>query len=344
MSEAFSQRPIFDALERYLGPKELGRFLSLDKRIFYSFKDDMLVWYKLYKNNVRFLCKHGRIDVIKFMHQRQESLIVHGVWRHHDLVGTAAEYGQLDLLQWLHENKIGDRLYTDAMWTAVSNGHLKVVKWLHNNGIIDPLAMKMAVERGHFDIAKWLHKQKYSCDKSYITYAASHGNLKMVKLLHKNVTGWSHYPGEISAIDVAAKKGYLEIVKFLDQNNIYICTVDAMNWAAENGHLEIVKYLHENRNEGCNTWAMDSAARNGHLHIIKYLHKNRTEGCTQQAIIGAFKNGHIEIVKWLHYNRRETCMTHEMKNKIYKRLAILEPEINNDNFQNPHKIRRPHRF
>ena len=58
----------------------------------------------------------------------------------------------------------------------------------------------------------------------------------------------------------------------------------AMDNAASRGHLEVIKWLHSNRLEGCTTDAMDEAASRGNLEVVKWLHFNRTEGCTTMAM------------------------------------------------------------
>mgnify|MGYP003608224870 CR=1 FL=1 len=81
--------------------------------------------------------------------------------------------------------------------------------------------------------------------------------------------------------------GNLDMIKWLHKKNIKGCTSEAMDWAAYRGDLDVVKWLHENRSEGCSIWAMDYAANNGHLEIVKFLHENRTEGCTTCAMDNA---------------------------------------------------------
>ena len=44
---------------------------------------------------------------------------------------TAAEYGHLNIVKWLHKNNF--ECTTNAMDLAALNGHLEVVKWLHFN-------------------------------------------------------------------------------------------------------------------------------------------------------------------------------------------------------------------
>jgi len=129
-------------------------------------------------------------------------------------------------------------------------------------------------------------------------------NLTIIKSFYRLNIKFNYYE---TYMNFVAEKGYLEIIKWLHENQKSFCTTFAMNFAAQNGHLEMVKWLHENRKEGCTTYAMDNAAENGHLEIVKWLHYNRKEGCTTNAIHYAAQNGHIEIVKWLYENRTEGC-------------------------------------
>jgi ankyrin repeat protein len=131
--------------------------------------------------------------------------------------------------------------------------------------------------------------------KNAMDWAAKKGHLEVIKYLHeKRKEGCTTY-----AMNWAAGNGHLEVIKYLHEKRKEGCTIDAMNWAAKNGHLEVVKYLHEKRNEECTTDAMDYAARNGHLEIVVWLHENRTEGYTTNAMDWAAKNGHLKVVKYL---------------------------------------------
>ena len=141
-----------------------------------------------------------------------------------------------------------------------------------------------------------------------MNWAAEKGLLDVVKWLHENRTkGCTH-----RAMDSAAMNGHLDVVKWLHINRTEGCSKDAIESAAYYGHLEVVKWLHFNRSEGCGKWAMVRAACNGHLDVVKWLHSNRTEGCTSNAMDAAAQNGYLDIVKWLHYNRSEGCTVNAM--------------------------------
>ncbi|KAJ3288319.1 hypothetical protein HDU76_007706, partial [Blyttiomyces sp. JEL0837] len=160
------------------------------------------------------------------------------------------------------------------------------------------------------------------------TNAAKAGQLDILKWLHAMTTQNIDNPRNDStameitrtskgfskrAMDVAAKNGHLDVVKFLHLNRPEGCTTDAMDSAATNGHLEIVKYLHYNRSEGCTTRAMDGAAGNGMFHAVSWLHQNRKEGCTTEAMDSAAEAGMYRIVHFLCVNRWEGCSIHGVR-------------------------------
>lgn len=140
-------------------------------------------------------------------------------------------------------------------------------------------------------------------------WAASNGNLEVIKWLHINeIKGYRD-----TVISFAARNGHLDIVKWLldnvSKNCTYGITTLAIYYASCNGHFEVVKWLHS-IGKICSTNAIDGAASSGHLNIVKFLHLNSSIGCTTFAIDLAAENGHLEVVEWLHINRTEGYTKH----------------------------------
>jgi hypothetical protein len=79
----------------------------------------------------------------------------------------AAETGKLNVLKWLHANRIPYKTYYSAIVEAATvYGHLDIVKWFFANGLKRTVRAltQLAAEYGHLDIVKWLHangKGKY---------------------------------------------------------------------------------------------------------------------------------------------------------------------------------------
>lgn len=83
-----------------------------------------------------------------------------------------------------------------------------------------------------------------------------------------------HALGDV-ALQLAAYKGYLDIVKFLINHGSIVHTGDSgtLLFASQKGHLDIVKYLIEHNPEthsDCDD-ALCLASEYGHLDIVKYL-------------------------------------------------------------------------
>ena len=135
---------------------------------------------------------------------------------------------------------------------------------------------------------KWKHKYNYD-------------------LSIKHFTADELGPIILTIMDLSAKYGSLNIIKWLHSNTKINCSRCAMNDAAGSGHLETVKWLHYNRSEGCTERAMDNAASSGHLEIVQWLHSNRSEGDSFWATECAARNGHLEVIKWFHYNKNVNC-------------------------------------
>ncbi|EFA81194.1 hypothetical protein PPL_06031 [Heterostelium album PN500] len=227
------------------------------------------------------------------------------------LIDVSAEFGHLDILKWLHYNRIGFAT-SRAAYLAATKGHLELLKYLlnHVNTDFSSDAMDYACSK-HLDIVKWLHEnQSARATTLAMDNAAMNGRFEIVKWLNENRSEGCTQ----KAMDQAAGGGFLEIVVWLHENRSEGCTTDAMDIAAQNGHLHVVKWLHENRSEGCSTRAMDYACFYKRSEVVKWLHENRSEGCTKKAMENASYFGDLRMVKWLHENRTEGCSKKAMDN------------------------------
>eukprot|EP00122_Pirum_gemmata_P017075 Pgem_evm1s15979 len=85
------------------------------------------------------------------------------------------------------------------------------------------------------------------------------------------------------AINLASSKNHLSVLKFLHHHNYNSCVVNAIELAAKYGHLETLKYLLKKRNDDADNLckaqcqAMDYASKFGHFDIVKFLHENEVE-------------------------------------------------------------------
>ncbi|POM61635.1 hypothetical protein PHPALM_29323 [Phytophthora palmivora] len=137
----------------------------------------------------------------KFQHCCQEAM------------DSAAEFGHLDVVQWLHTNR-HEGCSTDAMDMAACNGHLEIVQWLHEN-------------------------RTEGCTSNAIDFAAQYGHLKVVQWLHYHCKAQAtHY-----AMDNAATYGHLEVIQWLHAHRVERCSQSALVNAINAGHEDVAKWL-----------------------------------------------------------------------------------------------------
>ncbi|GMF24410.1 unnamed protein product [Phytophthora lilii] len=98
-------------------------------------------------------------------------------------------------------------------------------------------------------------------------------------------------------IDAAVYNYCLRVVQVHGATRLW--TKKAMDGAAKRGRLDIVKYLHNTRNEGCTVEAMNGAVANGHLDVVKWLCGNYSERCSSDSVNLAMARGHVDVVAWL---------------------------------------------
>lgn len=210
---------------------------------------------------------------------------------------AAATNNRLEVVRYLHEN-LAEGCTTKAMDRAAANGYLDIVKYLHNNRTegCTTLAMDLAIANGHLDVVKWLYDNRSE--------------------------GTSDHQ-----IDEAAQYGFFDLVRWMTENcgheKFAKCTAAAMDGAASRGDLRMVRYLHKHRSEGCTTEAMDSAAENGHFEVLLFLHANRTEGCTDKALELAFHFEHLEILRWLAFHYPHLYKRNHLLGNMWRNVKPL---------------------
>lgn len=244
------------------------------------------------------------------------------VYAHDDLyqliwmgaMDQAAMHGHVELMQWLHEQRIAS-VGTETLALAACYGRLDVLQWLQDEFpskvFADP-AQLMAT-KDHVDVVRWLltnfswtnPQRRDAWISAAIQSAASIGSVELLETLIEH-TGALSYRSSRTAMQLAAYHGHVSMMRWLCGHNIR-STNEAMDNAAASGHLEIVRLLHEHPRYGCSTHAMDKAAAHNHLLVVEWLHDHRLEGCTKAAMDGAAANGYLSTVQWLHGNRKEGC-------------------------------------
>lgn len=159
----------------------------------------------------------------------------------YSLSNVAAEIGDLSLLIYMNSNEHPWNERTIDY--AAGNGHVHIIKYLRANGHKWwHTTFSHASASGSLDTIKWLHVNGCPCDEYAITDAAAYGHLDIVKWFHANdyfrLTRKSYcelcrdriacnhnyslnrHEKEIISriIDVATKRGHLDIVKYVNDH------------------------------------------------------------------------------------------------------------------------------
>lgn len=113
-------------------------------------------------------------------------------------------------------------------------------------------------------------------------------------------------PIHTTAPDWAARKGHLQLLRWLLHDESEVCTTYAMDFAARNGHFEVLRWLH-NRGEMCTDAAANWAAFQGHTRILSWLYAHTPARCCELATMHAAGRGDMEMLEWLHH--QNVCCT-----------------------------------
>jgi len=206
----------------------------------YTYMDIFPSNMKIIHNNAVY---HGHIDLFKWLVPTNEVESTDALY-----TNTAAWYGRLDILKYLHEN--GCPWTGLACYFAAQYDHLEMLKYLHENGCQwDTHIYGIAGKKGHLEIVKYLYENDCPWDASTCKSAVTYGSLEIVKYLHtkfiEDSRPWSLW--DCFRCKDAIVAGRLEILKYLHENGFPI-DESSCNLAVANGHFEVFEWLREN---GC---------------------------------------------------------------------------------------------
>lgn len=99
----------------------------------------------------------------------------------------AAQYGSLNILEWLKGN--GYLFHTNICAYAALGGHLEILKWLNKFIICTPLTSMYAAISGNLEIFEWLKMGKQlSCKKQCLNFAKMYKKQHVIDWINDNWT------------------------------------------------------------------------------------------------------------------------------------------------------------
>lgn len=263
----------------------------------------------------------GHLEVAKWLKREKMLRVVH-------MSGllVAVKRGDLPMVSWVIQNLSIGGHRADLIEMAACHGHLEMVKFLHEEcrGMEGSCAMAKAAGGGHLDVVQWLHEHRPAERSSCVAETVIAGNPYQVEEIRamlgdeefQDLQDMDDFQDEefstrsyVTAMDLAAANGHMDILQWLHDQRTDVCTIAAMDKAAGAGHLDIVQWLHTHRQEGCSYSAMDNAAAGGHMEVVDWLNLNRNEGCSSFAVAEAAANGHLDMLQYLSFIQQDRHST-----------------------------------
>lgn len=180
---------------------------------------------------------HGQKEVIRWASSRYSFPYV--------ALEAAFAHGQEDLVCWLMQEKIVDIKNKGNLWHVVAlNARLKMAELLYEHGV--PFAwdtIEYAIASGSLEMCKWL-------DEKHQT-PTSRGSYRAIRSLNIEVLKWALSRGayiQNRDIDYAAKKGGLQMMKYLREELKLPWSSDTFKLIIESKDPELISYAKEN---GC---------------------------------------------------------------------------------------------
>lgn len=266
----------------------------------------------------------------------------------------AAKQGHLHILKWLVENT--ETLCSCNTGDLASEGnHLKVISYLHQLFIDNPerfssdcfcttKALLPCAKSDNIDILSFLTKVvRLPVTLEVIIEAASHGSLRVLKYIHKEL----HITcdGTTEPLNQACMNGHLKTAKYIRYQMGGYCTRSAMSFSARENRLNIVRFLNKEMrkvgkkqyvnfvedsegdydvttksdkfNKVWDEWAINWACEFGNLKVVKLLNEKGKLKYTNYALEAACRKGQIEVIKYIFRLMPKCRVTQEIINQTY---------------------------
>eukprot|EP00953_Heterococcus_sp_UTEX-ZZ885_P039249 20122-Heterococcus_DN1.PRE.1 len=151
-----------------------------------------------------------------------------------------------------------------------------------------------AVKCNQLPVLEFLCSQGCFCEWGVAEVAAKRGALDILRWLYEHGCAWD----SSQILKFAASSGDVSTAAWVKQQPGTTCDAHVMSAAAEQGHTAMCEYLHA---EQC-PWselACDGAAKNGHVHTLRWLHEHGCPWYAKRLFMDAAAAGNIEILEYM---------------------------------------------
>lgn len=213
------------------------------------------------------------------------------------LMLLAAKYGHLPVLQWVLQRSLQRHFDADVfpirllLEMATENGHIDVIVWILN-------APECAhIRDGHLQNDSIADLVEIAVRHDQVDAVRIYTSLPEFNFMLMSSTAVSNYVG------MAASMGYMEMFRYaydmlqhvsVEQRQQHINS--ALQGAATKGHLNMVRMLVEQCHANAIDLAMYYAARSGHINIVRLCREKYGATCVHDAMNIAAQHGYYEIV------------------------------------------------
>jgi hypothetical protein len=221
-----------------------------------------------------------------------------------ELVDIIFAYAGIETVIEIKNNYLFKKIYEKKIHTmewAIMNGHLETIKWLYNKNI----RIEKKLKPNSLSRLFYIDNEGYQCLK-----VSMNGDQCEVSMN--------------GSMDLAAKYGHLEVVKWLYKKGERF-TPKSLDSAIKDGHLEVVKWLYK-KGERFTPKSLDSAIKDGNLENLKLIYNKYRGSVTIDHMSYAAKFNHLEVLKWLWDHGgtiKEQTISYAIENKNLLMLKFL---------------------
>ncbi|CAH0481271.1 unnamed protein product [Peronospora belbahrii] len=249
--------------------------------------------FEIYTNQLYAVARNGQLDVLQWLHTNNYPVHCR---RAHVLRG-AASGGHKAIIEWMEDTfepllRQRHRIRVDS---AASFGNIQFVQWLHHQGYrFTNRAMDDAAAGGYLDILRWMHEnvERLRCTVAAMDRAAANGHLDVVEFLHQNRKEGC----TTAAMDNAARNGHFCVVKYLFANRSEYCTA----LAGESRSVQVLQFLKENNRLRSRLPKTVEAATRGDIELLQWLYNHDRRRFGFEAVVDeAREHSHFHLLRWL---------------------------------------------